>query len=91
MTSVPGVRDKLPPTSFFPKIAETETSDDEEWYAPTPPIYDVTEKLIEINRIFQVSTSRSSFADEKRVLAYFSAQKQCILLQRRRCRVARFF
>ncbi len=26
------------------------TEDDEEWYPPTPPIYDVADKLIEINR-----------------------------------------
>ena len=25
--------------------------DDEEWYPPSPPIYDVTDKLIEINRM----------------------------------------
>ena len=27
-----------------------EDEDDEEWYPPSPPIYDVTDKLIEINR-----------------------------------------
>jgi len=26
--------------------------DDGEWYPPTPPTYDVAEKLIEINRVF---------------------------------------
>ena len=25
--------------------------DDEEWYPPSPPVYDVTDKLIEINRM----------------------------------------
>ena len=24
--------------------------DDDEWYPPSPPVYDVTDKLIEINR-----------------------------------------
>lgn len=30
----------------------SEDDDDDEWYPPSPPIYDVTEKLIEINRTF---------------------------------------
>ena len=28
----------------------TKEQDDEEWYPPSPPIYDVADKLIEINR-----------------------------------------
>ena len=33
-----------------------EDDDDEEWYPPSPPVYDVAEKLLEINRDFyQVS------------------------------------
>ena len=36
---------------FFSKPCQD--SDDEEWYPPSPPIYDVTDKLIEINRIFR--------------------------------------
>jgi hypothetical protein len=42
-------------TSFGSKRRnfQNENSDDEEWYPPSPPIYDVTDKLIEINRIFQ--------------------------------------
>jgi hypothetical protein len=43
------------PADFFQKISGNgnENSDDEEWYPPSPPIYDVTEKLIEINRNFR--------------------------------------
>ena len=34
----------------------TKEQDDEEWYPPSPPIYDVADKLIEINRSVEVSS-----------------------------------
>ena len=58
LMSLQNVRDNNNDSSFFstsgPKrgrIFEHEHSDDEEWYPPSPPVYDVTDKLIEINRI----------------------------------------
>lgn len=40
-------------SSFKPNTAmDTSNEDDEEWYPPSPPIYDVTDKLIEVNREF---------------------------------------
>ena len=41
------------PGSFSVKSCAQYDDDDEEWFPPSPPIYDVTEKLIEINRNFR--------------------------------------
>ena len=30
---------------------KAQEEDDEEWYPPSPPVYDVAEKLVEINRV----------------------------------------
>ena len=49
------------------KEAPDEAEDDEEWYPPSPPVYDVTEKLIEVNRELQEDpTSSQHFAGKLR-------------------------
>ena len=36
---------------YINRPSKDEEDDDEEWYPPSPPIYDVADKLIEINRM----------------------------------------
>jgi len=54
LMTIQNSRQNLPPTfSVKPRVQVVDDDDDEEWFPPSPPIYDVTEKLIEINRTFR--------------------------------------
>ena len=43
----------------------TKEQDDEEWYPPSPPIYDVADKLIEINRSVGLRSFKIVLVDKK--------------------------